>query len=95
MSKHTPGPWRTLPCPHGGLIVVRGAAGGHMQSHVQIVPEADARLFAAAPELLEACKDVLNFLNVNREPMMVNRLRALIAKAGGVVNSASIEGTAE
>jgi hypothetical protein len=59
MSKHTPGPWHTSPCSHGGLIVIRE---GISQSHVQIVPEADARLFAAAPALADALRELHDIL---------------------------------
>ena len=38
-------------CSSGGKIVVRAKA-----QRTQIVPEADAHLIAAAPDLLEACK---------------------------------------
>ena len=52
MSKHTPGPWRTQPCPAGGLVLLRG--DGHTQQPLQVVPAADAELMADAPALLDA-----------------------------------------
>ena len=55
MAKHTPGPWGLQECPSGGMIVTRDAP----QSHIQVVPEADARLIAAAPDLLEGCRTML------------------------------------
>jgi hypothetical protein len=61
MSDHTPGPWTLGPCSHGGLLVRRGASvgrGAHPQHSLQIVPEADAHLIAAAPELLAALKEL-------------------------------------
>ena len=53
---HTPGPWKTAPCSGGGLILVRPNSG---QISLQIFPAADARLIAAAPDLLAALKDWL------------------------------------
>jgi hypothetical protein len=57
---HTPGPWTTEPCSNGGLILRRG--GGleeHRQPFLQVLPEADARLIAAAPEMLATLKRLL------------------------------------
>ena len=46
------------PCSHGGGIVVRGdfpdMKSRHPQSHLQVVPLADAHLFAAASDLYAA-----------------------------------------
>jgi len=61
-TKHTPGPWTLAPCSHGGLILRRGPSdlkNRHPQSSLQIVPEADAHLIAAAPELYAALEDLL------------------------------------
>lgn len=61
--KHTPGPWTLASCSHGGLILRRGDAIGrdtHIQSSLQVLPEADAHLIAAAPDLLEALKAMLS-----------------------------------
>ncbi len=95
MSKHTPGPW----------IVSRGAnvkpfsveaatstiadiyrAKGHGTC------EANARLIAAAPELLEACREAKKLLEevaeMNIQPFPISavalnrKLIALVAKAG-------------
>lgn len=58
-TKHTPGPWRKA-----GYSIVKGSGHRHviadtyMQSNIKIT-EANARLIAAAPELLSACKDVM------------------------------------
>ena len=48
MSGHTPGPWEA-----NGEIVYFGRAGG-ISLHKAPSPEANARLIAAAPDLLEA-----------------------------------------
>lgn len=59
--KHTPGPWRIDP--------IKAHANGNRRimaeqcTTVAVVPEhlaADARLIAAAPDLLEALKDLLD-----------------------------------
>ena len=54
MSKHTPGPWVAQPDPHSnpGEWVI-GIANGPVD-YVAVCSERDARLIAAAPELLEA-----------------------------------------
>lgn len=56
---YTPGPWKTSNCSAGGLLVIRGEHGKHPQSHLQVAPSEDARLIAAAPELLEALSAML------------------------------------
>ncbi len=90
-SKHTPGPWRTSSeyGKHG--IATVGYCGDWCFGPDHGSPmmasydnhgseEADARLCAAAPELLEALKDL-----VARYPLNVgmNAARAAIAKAEG------------
>lgn len=54
----TPGPWETQESPSGGLLLIRGNHSDrfkrHPQTHLQIVPEADARLISDAPLMLAA-----------------------------------------
>ncbi len=50
--------------------------------------KAYSRLIAAAPDLLEACKDVLDFKMLNHklptdESLLIDRIQAAIAKAEG------------
>lgn len=67
MSKHTPGPWRfyTDPQPNGCPIVGTGGLMVAQLAHSINYPEqrdtaiANARLIAAAPELLEALGDLM------------------------------------
>lgn len=85
-QKHTPGPWTLAPCSHGGLILRRGDAIGrdtHIQSSLQILPEADAHLIAAAPDLLQACKVAFVALAAPEWGEVQDQIRAAIAKAEG------------
>lgn len=84
MSKHTPGPWfinGTL--GHAVCVVaqVRIAADKLPDSNT----DADSRLIAAAPDLLEALKladAMLSGANMN-EKTVEQKVRAAIAKATG------------
>jgi hypothetical protein len=88
---HTPGPWALQECSHGGAILIRGQYGEHHQSHLQIVPVADARLIAAAPELLEALRYVVKVRKLEcsthadgfDDICAYCKIRAAIAKATG------------
>lgn len=73
MSKHTPGEWRAIPIC-GTEWNVHGPASPHPSSDGFIEP--DARLMAAAPELLEACEAALVALNtaVNFKVTITNGL---------------------
>lgn len=51
MSDYTKGDWTTQPCPNGGRLLVRSNSD---QPSLQIVPEADAHLISAAPDMYEA-----------------------------------------
>ena len=54
MSKHTPGPWLTEPSVRGFEITANDVRIGEARD------EANARLMAAAPELLAALKRTLS-----------------------------------
>lgn len=59
MSGYTPGPWIATPDPHGTADdYCIGVAGGKIDQ-VAVCSERDARLIAAAPELAEALKGIL------------------------------------
>jgi len=81
MSKHTPGPWTFV---HEG-----GIDGGYFidaKEDVVVLPrgrlnEADARLIAAAPDMLVALQDAL--LHGNLPGWIAKRVGAAIAKAEG------------
>jgi hypothetical protein len=88
MSKHTPGPWIYkgfvtdsdfsgwrvyLPTRYRRVITVEGTSAGEA--------DANARLVAAAPELLAALKGVLRV--ADRKTDEFDAARAAIAKAEG------------
>ena len=87
-TKHTPGPWfvgETL-STRGACIVGDGDSvvcefdGRHGET-----VEADARLIAAAPDLLEALHQLINEANVFEAApaRLLNNARKAIAKATG------------
>ena len=100
MSGHTPGPWRAAriksPGRAAAAFYIYGAnakgKGARCVAHVKnstIQPlAANARLIAAAPEMLEACRQALTHIEVDEtthgRPFAAgNVLRAAIAKATG------------
>lgn len=98
MSKHTPGPWfvsgvrqRGLPSPTQQYLTVQKDGFGILayvpysdRSHEQHVDShADARLFAAAPEVLEVLKDAIASADPDQCSPWIARALAAIAKAEG------------
>lgn len=82
--QHTPGPWTLRECSNGGMLLIRGEQLGrhsHVQSMLQILPSEDARLIAAAPELLAALKTAVKALDY--EGFGTDELRDVIDKAEG------------
>lgn len=87
-TQYTPGPWRIgTPPPNGeqtigtlnGLMVAVATTGAEMEE-----TKANARLIAAAPELLEALQSVLdNCLDSEGLCAAHAKARAAIAKATG------------
>ena len=88
-SKHTPGPWNVyqpykyeIHIRHGNDVKSIATIGSLW--HVDF--EANARLVASAPELLEACKDGLSIAyesGLDDSDGVVKRMKAAIAKAEG------------
>jgi hypothetical protein len=77
-SKHTPGPWMTFREPNDTISINYQLSDGTCGPHIATVvtescddelgadspiAQADARLIAAAPELLEACRLAANLLH--------------------------------
>lgn len=97
MSKHTPGPWSVTESSDwtgmsGVSLGIDDAAGqeGERDYHLATVvhgdPEelaANARLIAAAPELLEALEDALQYLQHHLPDEALEPHRAAIKKARG------------
>lgn len=95
MSKHTPGPWRAMGVmvehPNGSVADICSCNladfGQHnyMRSYEEMC--ADARLIAAAPELLEALRalDMLfsPVVSDSTQAYWIDKARAAIAKATG------------
>ncbi len=91
-NKHTPGPWNM----DGPQIVGGGYGIGHVTAHNTSEGRANALLFTAAPDLLEALEGMLEIYGVreqhmSREPFAssvevdcCNQARAAIAKARGI-----------
>ena len=86
MSGHTPGPWTFTPDPHGSLDdYMVGPLDGPADA-VAVCSSKDARLIAAAPELLKELSEVLAWATVERGPLRkqeIDSIRAAIAKATG------------
>jgi hypothetical protein len=85
-TQHTPGPWRYL--PGDGLAwrpsVQRATEGGFVvQGSSREREEADARLIAAAPDLLEALIALHTQTNSTELAKAHDKARAAIAKATG------------
>ncbi len=68
MSKHTPGPWKWIPSDRGSMLVKGDESAVILLTQKRVENRngndtPDARLVAAAPEMLEALRSVLHFLN--------------------------------
>lgn len=89
MSEFTPGPWRYW--FEEGYVGEITSANGKLVAGFDTEPnEADARLIAAAPELLGACELIVSAFDAlkqgsaaRNEPLQINAARAAIAKATG------------
>lgn len=80
--KHTKGPWNIL-CGFNIRPDIVSANGIIATMH-QKTDTANARLIAAAPELLKACVEAYNFINEKSERSgkdILNQLKYIIEKA--------------
>lgn len=90
--KHTPTPWRTIFTGTGWTVNYNGPDHHWLIATVNETPaighhSANARLIAAAPDLLAVCKELFNLLE-EHEPIWYlkghyNRASDAIAKAEG------------
>jgi hypothetical protein len=90
-AKHTPGPWRFNPVGE-----VRGADWNVVVCDTygngdDDVADADARLIAAAPELLAACERALMLMSPAACGGRVANVDSLIAEIGEAVDKAKGE----
>lgn len=93
MAKHSPGPWRTEAVSDAVRVVVGSGRAKVILARCAPpqIPEgethANARLMAAAPDLLEVARGVLEFGNVFAhaigEESLWERAKAAVAKAEG------------
>lgn len=96
IAKHTPGPWKSVNVSSQGTAVYRridGLNGTHIgfagayKLHNSEIAEANARLIAAAPDLLEAAQlaviELAYVAHAEVESNALPLLRAAIAKAEG------------
>ena len=92
MTKHTPGPWKARTAitdqgqplvilPHDGNLVIARMCINKGETKM----EANARLIAAAPELLKACKEFV-FLEKTNMPKKQVKLR--IERTKQIINKA-------
>lgn len=79
-TRHTPGPWTCDPDETDlfGEYRIRPAFDGDFRCDEDIH---NARLIAAAPDLLDACRQALDFAEMWRERPLVRALRAAIERA--------------
>lgn len=84
-KEHTPGPWTAEPTDNGFAIRAKAYAEQFAPVRVYSMPghgptsEANARLIAAAPELLAACKAAIDCGHLDIDT--ADRVCAAIAKA--------------
>ncbi len=100
MSKHTPGPWQAChdgkcKCGYvfgdGGRVFVAKAIGrgdGVDPWPIEEIQRANARLIAAAPELLEACEEFVRKCECGeaKSKHSYKQMKAALAKARGEAN---------
>jgi hypothetical protein len=84
-DKHTPGPWIAVDMiihQSGSGKFLGAVAVNHPEGPTRGEAEANAKLMAAAPNLLEALKNARRFI-VDNDPEMIGYVDGLIAKAEG------------
>ncbi len=85
MSGNTPGPWTFVPREeYRGPLVQRGREGGfYVQGSSERREDADARLIASAPMLLEALIEAEKYLIDSGKPFNSLAIHQAIALATG------------
>lgn len=89
-AKHTPGPWSLAGIPEslgiwaGGTIIATVSCSNRDGAGIILANEANARLIAAAPDMLEALRDCTTTLGRLAPDGTAYKLAcAAYAKAGG------------
>ena len=97
MSKHTPGPWSQDKGRCSNCVYAESKSGFPVAKAMRYSPVfdkeylANARLIAAAPDLLEACKAMMaSPENDMKEYVAIQLIEKAIAKAEGEENEASL-----
>lgn len=87
MSRYTPGPWRMGEARANGEVLIYGyrqIVASAIDMHREYTAEANARLIAAAPELLEVLEEIVEMLELGVDPWgALKDAHAAIAKARG------------
>jgi hypothetical protein len=96
MTEHTPGPWEVCEDAEGGQTVIRDATGFAICSEWHFLIEsslANARLIAAAPELLEVCIHARAcFLNLQPDGgPIAQQMQKMVAELSTAINKAKGE----
>ena len=82
-SKHTPGPWGVTRLQGVEYVTIDGGRVSVARVSALKTGEANARLIAAAPELLAALELALIAIDEDAAPKVAGMARAAIAKARG------------
>ena len=84
MSKHTPGPWEYSPVRGSVALLHIYCADNKGPFHVERTDaetDANAKLIAASPDLLEALQAVVNYGVMTGDDWIEEKVLAAIAKA--------------
>ena len=82
-EQRTPGPWEARYSTRGGYWFIDREQDGESYTLTTLdggVCEADARLIAAAPDLLVALQDIVQASNANDGESLMNAIQAAIAR---------------
>jgi hypothetical protein len=106
-TKHTPGPWEVIevnlhdgPCKHA--LYVNGTGdyqfdeiAAVMMDYADNSPEANARLIAAAPDLLSACEKMRDVLNTSAYDLSQEEYNAATGAANTAIAKAKLHAPTE
>ncbi len=92
-NKHTPGPWKATTCSDNGFSV-KGPDGKSVAAYASSGRRdrgeqwANARLIAAAPELLELTKALLDLANGDDPPITAGEVGRICNRAADTIRKA-------